>query len=310
MRRPMRLSVQETSHSPTYAPFYVASARGFFEEEGLQVEMRPMPGPGQAAKRILLGEVDICLGGIMRVLKERDTDPGNRLVGFCEIVSRDPLFLVAMEERPGFRLADLRELRLRPFTETPTGWLCLKADLARLGVDAAELTVEFAPVGENIEALLLGAADIVQLSEPHLEAAVDRGAKVVYPLGRRGPEAHSCCYALPQTLAERRPELLAFTAAVHRGQRAVAESSAAEIAKIIAGAFDSEPVELLRRGFERYKDIGLWAKTPFIDERGYEVIQSSLVMGGFVSSRFPFEETVDNSVAEAVLRTPSALADT
>jgi NitT/TauT family transport system substrate-binding protein len=278
------LSLHQTGISPTYAPFHVALSQGLFAQEGLDIDLRPVPPPGEAAKLVLSGKVDVCLGGIMRVLKEYDLDPRNRLVGFGEIVARDPVFLVARRELRRFALRDLTTLRLRRFTETPTAWLCLLRDLSRAGIDPATLDVRDGSIDQNVQALFDGSADIVALPEPHVERAIERGAHVAYALGERGPEAHSCFYARPQTIRDRRGGLI--------------EAAPEEIAALLAEQFAEQGERLLAKSFHRYKRIGLWPRQPLITRDGFEVIQVSLLGGGFIASLYPFEQAVDNSLAE------------
>jgi NitT/TauT family transport system substrate-binding protein len=298
------LSLHQTGSSPTYAPFHVALSQGLFAQEGLDIDLRPVPPPGEAAKRVVAGDVDVCLGGIMRVLKEYDLDPRNRLVGFGEIVARDPVFLVARQEHRRFTLADLKALRLRRFTETPTAWLCLQRDLSRAGIDPATLEVRDGSVDQNLQALFDGSADIVALPEPHVERAVERGAHVAYALGERGPEAHSCFYARPDTIADRRGELVALVRAIGRALGWMASAAPEEIAALLAERFPEQGERLLAKSFHRYKRLGLWPRQPLITRDGFEVIQASLLGGGFIASLYPFEQAVDNSIAGDAMLSP------
>ncbi|MEJ0072325.1 MAG: hypothetical protein WDO24_30590 [Pseudomonadota bacterium] len=51
-------------------------------------------------------------GGPMRVILMHEREPALDLVCFCEVVTRDPFFLVGRAPRPDFKLADLMALRL------------------------------------------------------------------------------------------------------------------------------------------------------------------------------------------------------
>src|SRR5258706_15328670 len=135
----MAIVLQETLRAVFYAPFYVALARGAFAAEGVDVSFVTAPRPDEAAAGLARGAVDVGWGGPMRVILMHERDPGLDLVCFCEVVTRDPFFLVGRAPRPDFTVADLRDLRLGSVAEVPTPWLCLQDDVRRAGLDPAAL---------------------------------------------------------------------------------------------------------------------------------------------------------------------------
>ena len=75
---------------------------------------------GRACRSCSTATIDITWGGPMRVMKARDQDPHSPLVCFCEVVARDPFFLVGQErrapvpaDRPARRCASPRSRRCR-----------------------------------------------------------------------------------------------------------------------------------------------------------------------------------------------------
>ena len=122
-----------------YAPFSAAHAIGAYAAEGLTVELLPSPGAGLAEQALLDGVVDVLWAGPMRVMKHHDENPGSALVCFAEVVCRDPFSIVGRYPNPGFRLADLAQMRIATVSEVPTPWLCLQEDLRQVGIDPARL---------------------------------------------------------------------------------------------------------------------------------------------------------------------------
>src|SRR5258708_7719033 len=107
---PIRLA--ENFRALFYAPYYATKALGFYEREGVDVELLSSAAPGDAVAGLLDGTVDITWAGPMRVMKARDGQSHSPLVCFGEMVARDPFFLVGgtpVGSTPGrpFRLADL-----------------------------------------------------------------------------------------------------------------------------------------------------------------------------------------------------------
>src|SRR5208283_4368753 len=122
----MAIVLQESLRGLFYAPFYVALARGAYAAAGVDVRFISAPRPGDAARRLFDGSVDVCWGGPMRVMESYKLVPGCDLVSFAEVVTRDPFLLVGRAPRPDFRLADLLGLRVATVAEVPTPWLCLQ----------------------------------------------------------------------------------------------------------------------------------------------------------------------------------------
>src|SRR5262245_64555865 len=75
----------------------------------------------------------------MRVMKAHDLKPSSPLVCFCEVVARDPFYLVGRHHRPEFQLRELASLRFARVAEVATPWMCLQQDLREQGVDLSRL---------------------------------------------------------------------------------------------------------------------------------------------------------------------------
>src|SRR5262252_6018692 len=135
----MPITLSENFRALFYAPFYAAQATGAFRAAGVEVELKPSPNPPAAAKALRAGEVDVMWGGPLRVMMVHDQEPGADLVCFCDVVARDPFFIIGATPRPHFKFADLAGLRFAVVSEVPTPWICLADDIRRAGVDLARL---------------------------------------------------------------------------------------------------------------------------------------------------------------------------
>jgi NitT/TauT family transport system substrate-binding protein len=76
----MPIKLTENFRAVFYAPFYATQALGFYDSEGVDVELRPSPAPAAAAADLLDGTIDLSWGGPMRVMKAREDNPNSRLV--------------------------------------------------------------------------------------------------------------------------------------------------------------------------------------------------------------------------------------
>ncbi len=90
----MPIRLMENFPAVFYAPYYATIALGFYKREGLDVELLTSAAPGDAVPKLIDGAIDLTWGGPMRVIRAHDQDSHSPLVNFCEVVSRDPFFLI------------------------------------------------------------------------------------------------------------------------------------------------------------------------------------------------------------------------
>jgi len=299
----MTIVLQETLRAVFYAPFYAALALDAYGEEGVEVRHVRAPTPAQAARGLCDGSIDVGWGGPMRVMLTNENDPNCDLVCFCEVVTRDPFFLLGSAPRTNFKLADLTGRRLATVSEVPTPWMCLQADLRRDGLDPAKLErVSDRSMSMSAALLRRGEIDVVQLFQPFVEELVEEGAgHIWYAAAARGPTSYTCLYGRRSWLAGHRDECRRMVRALYRTLRWVGVASGAEIADVVAAYFPDVPHERLGKALDRYKALSIWGRDPILPRSGFERLRASLVSGGLIAQGGRFEATVDNTLAEAVI---------
>jgi NitT/TauT family transport system substrate-binding protein len=296
------LTLSENFRALFYAPFYAAFAIGAYQAEGVAVTLRPSPGPADTTADLLAGKVDAMWGGPLRVLLTHAEDPAADTVCFCDVIVRDPFFVVGREPRPDFRLADLAGQRFASVAEVPTPWLCLQDDLRRAGIDPASLNRVSGPsMAENAEALRAGTLDAVQLFQPYAETLIAEGVgHVWYAAATRGPTSYTTLVARRAVLAARRDEFAAVVRGMSRALHWIAVTPGAEMARALAEFLPDVPSPILAAAIERYRALGLYAPDPVMRREGFDRLQAAMLSGGALQRAIPFEACVDNTLAEQV----------
>lgn len=168
----MKIVLAENFRAVFYAPFYAAYARGEFKSRGVDISFVESPSPGSAIASMYDGRVDVVWGGPLRAIKLRDENAPEEkaLLAFCEVVGKDPFFLVSGSENGLEKPFDFRQLmqaRVGVVSEVPTPWLCLQEDLRDAGLNPAEIAiVADQSMAQNLEGLDKGAIDVAQFFEP------------------------------------------------------------------------------------------------------------------------------------------------
>jgi NitT/TauT family transport system substrate-binding protein len=300
----MPVILQENLRGLLYTPYYAALSLGAYRQEDVAIELVTSPAPAQATVGLFAGTVDVAWGGPMRVMHMYEARPDSDLVCFGEVVTRDPFLLVGREPRPDFVLADLCGKRVATVSEVPTPWLCLQEDLRRAGLDPDALPrVADRTMAENIAALRRGDLDVVQVFEPFAEELISAGeGHLWYAASKRGLTAYTSFYARRSVLADRREEFKKLVRALYRTQKWLYKASPEALAAAVQSFFPEVPAARLQAAIARYRTLGVWGRNPIMQREGYERLKASLVSGGFVKAGAPFEQAVDNSLANDVVR--------
>jgi NitT/TauT family transport system substrate-binding protein len=295
----MAIRLSENFRALFYAPFYAAHATGAFAEAGVDVVLVPSPSPPAAVKALLAGEVDVMWGGPLRVMMRRDSDPQSDLVCFCDVVARDPFFIIGATPRPDFGFADLKGLRFATVSEVPTPWICLADDIRRAGIDPVALApIADRTMEENETALRAGLLDAVHLFQPHAERLLASGAgHLWYAAATRGRTAYTTLVTHRGVLDRQRDELLKMTRAVHRTLGWFARTPAPEIAERLRDYFPDVAPPIFARAIERYRALGLWGSDPVIRREGYDRLHAAMRAAGALRRDIPFEDCVDTGLA-------------
>ncbi len=296
----MTITLHENFRAVFYAPFYAVEALGLYRQEGLDVHLETSEAP----LPIAVGDANgVWWGGPMRLLVGRDQDPNCELVGFCEVVTRDPFFLVGIEPRPAFKMSDLIGCSVATVSEVPTPWICLQDDIRRAGLDPNNLNrIQGRDMDQNTLALRNREVDVIQVFEPFAtQLSAEGSGQIWYASASRGPTSYTTLYANRRTLVERRPELLAMTRAIYQMQKWLRASDAETVATTIASFFPGLDLETLTGSIDRYKSLGVWGTNPILSKDGFERLKGACLTGGLIAKAADYDDCVDVELAHAVM---------
>ncbi len=299
------ITLSENFRALFYTPFYAAHAIGAYEAEKVEVRLRDSPDPGSTAADLRAGRIDVMWGGPLRVVLTHAADPTSDVVCFCDVVARDPFFIIGREPNPNFRPRDLQGVRFASVAEVPTPWLCLQDDIRRDGADPAMLNRINGPsMAENTAALRAGTLDAVQLFQPYAEDLLQSGAGHLWSAAaNRGLTAYTTLVTRRSVLTTRRDELAAMVRAMDHTLRWIAGTPGAEIAHALAGFFPDVPKPIYAAAIDRYRALQLYATDPMTRREGVQRLQEAMLSGGVLDRIVPFEQVVDNSLAQVVVTT-------
>jgi NitT/TauT family transport system substrate-binding protein len=243
----------------------------------------------------------------MRLMHALDKNAESGLVSFCEVVGRDPFYLLGREPNPEFRMADLVGKTLAAVSEVPTPWYCLQHDLRCAGIDPAG--VRRAPARsmvENMELLRAEEIDVVQVFEPLAQKVIEEGiGHIWYAAASRGPASYTTLNTT-RSFLERDPDtVLRMTRAIYRTQRWIAGHDGRELAEAIAGYLPDVPVKTLAACCSDYQRSRIWNVNPVQQRAGLEWLRDAMLGCNAIRTKFAYEDLADMRFAEQVMRESS-----
>jgi NitT/TauT family transport system substrate-binding protein len=294
------IRLSENFRAVFYAPYYATYALGFYQREGVEVELLTSDAPGDAVPKLLDGSLDLTWGGPMRVMRAHDQDKHSPLVSFCEVVSHDPFFLIG-KHKP-FRLADLAHLRFASVSEVPTPWQCLQQDLRDAGIDPEKLPrFSDRAMTRNYNALKAGDIDVMQAFEPFISMAEQESAgDILHAASTRGPTAYTAFIATRDACTKYREEFAAMTRATAKMLAWLYANPAEELAKAVQTFFPDVPQDILAGSLSRYKAAGLWSRETRMIPQGFARLAQSLHSGGFIARMPDYDECVEPTLNAVV----------
>jgi len=295
------VALNEVTHSVFYAPLYAAMELGYFEEEGIAIELTNGGGADKVMTAILSGQSDIGLAGpesCIYVLQEGRED--HPLV-FAQLTKRDGSFLVGREDS-AFDWNDLRGKTIIGGRKGGVPEMTLEYVMRQNGVIPHEDAVVDTSVQFNMMAGAFtgGNGDYVALFEP-TATEVERSGKghILCSIGEESGEIpYTAFFAAKSFMSENSELIQRFTNAIARAQKWVQETDAAEIARVIAPQFPDTDLDILTAVTERHKNIDAWNNEPFMKKEAFDRLQTVMETAGELSEWVDYNELVDMSYAE------------
>jgi len=296
-----KVRVTEVARSVFYAPQYAAVSLGFFEEEGIELELTNGQGADKVMTAVIADQADIGFSGpeaAIYVMKEGKED---HPVVFAQLTKRDGAFIVGREPDADFKFEYMRGKHLLGGRKGGVPLMTLEYVIRQQGMDPAkdlyvDSSVQFALMAG---AFTGGTGDYVALFEPTASAVELEGkGYVLASVGELSGEIpYTCYYAKQSWLKEKADLAQRFTNAIYKGQQWVKEHTAAEVAEAIAPFFPDTDLALLEKVCQRHADIDAFMTTPVMESEPFERLQTVMEQAGELEGRVEFRDLVDNSFA-------------
>lgn len=297
------VTLNEVAHSIFYAPQYVAIEEGYFEEEGLKIDLVNGFGADKVMTAVISGEADIGFMGAeasVYAYQEGATDP---VVNFAQLTQRAGNFLVAREEMPDFQWEDLKEKKVLGGRKGGMPEMVFEYILRKNGIDPQkDLVIDQSIDFGSTAAAFTGddSADFTVEFEPSATALEQEGAGyVVASLGVDSGYVPYTSYSARSSYMEEHPDVIQkFTNGLQKGMEYVQTHTPEEIAQVIAPQFEETDLETITTIVTRYYEQDTWKENLVFEKESFELLQDILEEAGELKERVDYEKLVTTVYAE------------
>lgn len=307
------IRVNEVTHSIFYAPLYIAINNGYFEDEGLKIELTNGGGADASMTAILSNSADIGLMGPEAAIYVKAGGAQDSAVIFGQLTKRDGSFLVSKTPTNNFQWSDLIGKTVIGGRAGGVPALTLEDTMKANGlnpgpqIDEAYNVKLRTDVAFNLTAPTFTEtdADYCTLFEPVASQIVKEGkGYVVASIGEYSGEIPYTAFMAKESYLEKNPERAQkFLRAVMRGYQYLITADINDVVDSIYPSFsDTDKVDI-KSSLERYISIDAWMSTPVMEESSYNRLHTILKNSNLIDNDVAFASLVDNSYAHAMLET-------
>lgn len=281
-----------------YLPFYVAQEKGFFKEEGLDINVKFSGNDDQVFATVLSGDAQFGIGDPVFTAISREKGAKGKVV--TTIVDGVAIWGVTNKEniKSIEKPEDLAGLKVGTFPDPSTNYALMKKTILKGGDTLKDTKIVQAPIGSQVALIENGSADIAMELEPGASIAESKGYRVVYSSPKfYGRFAFTGLTTTEDYINANKETVQKFINAMEKALRYCHENEAGtiEVAATLFPKLDKTVVENAVKRMIADKTIPEHAIMS--DEAWQKAMQVRVDIGDLKEMK-PTNDAVDNSFAE------------
>ena len=292
-----KVTVAEVTHSAFYAPWYVAIEEGYFEKNGIDIEVVLTSGANNVVAAVLSNDVNIGLCGpeaTIYVYKEGEKD---YVKTFSGLTKRDGQFIVSRKKQDNFKISDLKGKEVlagriggMPELNFENALRNSKINIKDVNINT---TIDFASLSG---AFIGGTGDYVNLFEPNATQIEKIGyGYVVGSIGELSGEMPYTAFNARLSYIEKNGDIIKkFAKSIKEGLEFVEKNTPEIIANSIINQFPDTSINDLTTIIKRYKEYDSWLSTPYISEDSFKNLMDIMIESNQLDKYVSYEDLIIN----------------
>ncbi|PWK15828.1 ABC transporter substrate-binding protein [Tumebacillus permanentifrigoris] len=292
----------EVIRSIFYAPHYVAIEKGYFKEQGLDIQLDTAWGGDKATTRLLANQDDIALVGAETTIFVQQQGAPDALVSFAQATQRDGSFLVARQSATNFDWSQLKGKsllgsRAGSMPEMVSEYVQKQHGLKPFTDNQIIQNIAF---DNQAAAFASGTGDFFQAFEPAASLLEKQGqGHVVASFGQDIGTLPYTVFMAKSSYLKSHPETVQkFTNAVQKAQDYLHTAKPEEVASVIKPYFTDVDQEILVRVVKRYQESDAWPTNTVIDQQEFANMKKIMQTAGELKKDVAYETVVEPSFSE------------
>ncbi|MFV0274766.1 MAG: ABC transporter substrate-binding protein [Bacilli bacterium] len=291
-----KLTIAEVTHSVFYTPQYVALAKGFFEDEGLDVEIITTPGANNVTTAVLSKSADIGLSGLETVLYINSGDSKDKMKAFAGLTKKDGSFIITKEKHNNFTLNTLKGSHIIAGREGGMPALTFEYILNSNNIDInKDVNFDTSIAFDAMKgAFLSNVGNVVTMFEPSATNMKKEGSGYISAsLGEFTKDMPYTVYYSTEKFIENNKSLLEkYTKAINKALKYTKETSNLELAKTIKKYFPDSKIDVIETSISRYKIIGIYRENVKINKEEIDLMYDVISNGMDLDEKLPYESLI------------------
>lgn len=304
-----KIRLNEVTHSIFYAPLYVAINNGYFEDDGIEIELTNGGGADKVMTALLSNDADIGLMGPEATIYVTEGGAKDKPVVFGQLTKRDGSFIVAKNNYTNFTLNDLKGKEIiggrKGGVPAMTLEYAIKQAGLSIGTGANEVNLR-TDVAFNLTASVFDStdADFCTLFEPTAsELCANKGYSIVASVGTVSGEVPYTAFTAKKGFLEENEKLAErFLRAVYRGYKFLLKASVDEIKTSLKPSFSGISDESIVKSIQSYIDVDAWVDNPAMTKQAFDRLQDIIISAGELDKKVEFDSVVDTKIANKVMK--------
>ena len=291
-----KITVAEVTHSVFYAPQYVAIEKGYFKDEGLDVELILTSGADNVMAAVLSGDANIGLSGSEATIYVYNKGEKDYIKTFAQLTQKDGSFIISRKNIKNFTINNLKGKYVIGGRQGGMPEMTLEYILKQKGIDpkkdlVIDTSIEFAAMAG---AFIGGTGDFVTLFEPLATKIVNEGYG--YKVAQLGTLTNNVPYtaynARTSYIKNNKATIEKFTKAIQRGLDFVNNNDSDTITKAIINQFPDSSYNDIKNSVESYKKNNTWPKTTTFTSESFDHLQDIVMKAGFLDKKVSYKDLI------------------
>ncbi len=279
-----------------YLPFYLAQEKGFFKEQGLEINIKYSGNDDQVFATVMTGEALFGIGDPVFTAISREKGGKGKVV--ASIVNGVALWGIAKKDTKISEITDgkqLEGLRIGTFPKPSTTYTLVKNTIDQNELKIAKIVET--TFGAQIALLESDNADIVMDLEPGASIAESKGYKIVYSMPKFFGDFSFTGLTTIEDVIENKPDIVQKMVNAIEIANVYAHNNIDETVKVAQSLFPTQDAEVIKRAVYRMVNENTIPPHAMTSIKGWNKAINIRVQVGDLKTADKTDLAIDNSFA-------------